>query len=224
MIYTFKYIRITQEILDYIDNYIDKNNKNNGFLNQYPVLGESWKYKGTYPIHNSPVVEVFRGENWMVLPKEIISVIEIKQIVNDMMNITELMLGDLVYCSEYGDNPCRIVNLNLDYINNTGSVRFLGGSEVNISTLQPIPITPITLELNDFSQTFNDKVNGEDFYIYMSKDKRVLINKLSNSNDDGWYCHIDNEDMETVGGADIQYVHELQHLYKLCNYNKPVFI
>lgn len=217
MIYTFKYIKITQEIL----NYIDKNNENNSFLHQYPVLGELWKL-GKETLH---VIEAYRGDNWMVLPKEIISVIEIKQIVNDVIGVTELMLGDFVYCSVYGDNPRRIVNLNLDYINNIGSVKFLGyDSEVNISTLQPIPITPIALELNDFSQTFSDKVNGEDFVIYMSKDKRVLINKLSNSIDDGWYCHIDNEDMETIGGADIQYIHELQHLYRLCNYNKPIFI
>ena len=42
MIYTFKYIRITQEILDYVDDYIDKNNKNNGFLNRYPICSSNF--------------------------------------------------------------------------------------------------------------------------------------------------------------------------------------
>lgn len=226
MIYTSKYIRITQEILDHI-------NKNDLFFkNKYPVLGELWKIdkeSGYFPLlHNRSIIDISRGEDLMslYLPKEFIpDIIEIKQIVNNIMNISELMVGDYVYCSEHRNTPCRIMNLNLDYINNKGSVKFLGyDSEADISTLQPIPLTPIILELNDFSQTFNDKVNGGDFIIYMSRDRRILINKLSNSSDDCWYCHIDNEDMETVGGADIQYVHELQHLYKLCNYNKPIFI
>ena len=58
-----------------------------------------------------------------------------------------------------------------------------------------------------------------------SEDKRVRItNDYDMINEIGkhWALHIDSGDMDTIMSCDVNYVHELQHAFKLCNYKQEI--
>lgn len=85
-------------------------------------------------------------------------------------------------------------------------------------------VVPLTEELFlklGFEKEIDERFPDEYSYMrvsYRSKDKRVVINNQSNSGDGYWYVHIDNEDMSTIGGCDVKYLHEFKQLLRLCRY------
>lgn len=121
------------------------------------------------------------------------------------MKAENLMIGNYVAC----EKPFKIERIN------RYSVQFEGeGYYVDIRGINPIPITESTLlkfgfEKNqDYSHTYDEyKINFNSF--------TITVDSCSNNPNRYWYCHIDSEKHETVGGCDIQYVHELQNLIRV---------
>lgn len=97
---------------------------------------------------------------------------------------------------------------------------------------EPIPITEEWLELNSIHL---DKTiefpNEEEFKYWYSRDHRLMITNLSNAIYGGFSAdvrmfkaHMDNDHFETIGSLDVQYVHQLLHLCRDCDYEfEPKF-
>ena len=80
------------------------------------------------------------------------------------------------------------------------------------SDLEPIPITKELLLKNGFVEESYDE-----YYDYIKKvEEHWLTFKwdVSNTPNRDWYLHIDSCDRCTVGGCDVQYIHQVQ---TLCN-------
>lgn len=94
--------------------------------------------------------------------------------------------------------------------------------------LEPIPITEEWLELNKIhlDETMTVEWEGmDDIKYWYSNDHRIQITNLSNTIYNGFSAdvrmfraHMDNEDYETIGCLDVQFVHQLQHLCRDCQY------
>lgn len=88
--------------------------------------------------------------------------------------------------------------------------------------LEPIPLTPEILEKNGF-----EKEGVIELYnLYAGIDHRVTIHddkEYMNSNN-AWYVHVDSEDYSTIAGCELTYVHELQHLLRLCKIDKEIVV
>ena len=93
-----------------------------------------------------------------------------------------------------------------------------GGFEAECD-IYPIPLTEEILLVNGYGE---DKDAG--FKRYQSKDGRILVSGDPNykNTDNTWWVHIDNEDMESIGGLEISYLHEFQNLLRLSGINENV--
>lgn len=62
--------------------------------------------------------------------------------------------------------------------------------------------------------------------ILISEDNRIILNNIDEylNSFNKWNIHIDTEDMQTMCTAEITYVHELQHLLKLCKIEKEIVL
>ena len=134
------------------------------------------------------------------------------------------MVGDWV--SLFQGNPdLSSCNVQVSYIGEYGEVGIEGCEEytsANCNLIFPIRLTLEILEKNGFKLAIEHK----DIVIYESSDKRI---KASNSEcwkntNKVWYIHIDTEDMRSMGYCEITYVHEFQHLLRLCGINKKIEI
>lgn len=132
------------------------------------------------------------------------------------MDIEELSVGNFVYLK----NGKLLQGLQV-----TG----IGDSFVNLKTsdeypnvlyplndIEPIPLTKEILKKNEFIDY------SFPFAYFCSKDRRIEVKAITNSGDGYWCVHVDNEDFETIGSCDVQYVHEMQHLLRLCRYEKEI--
>jgi hypothetical protein len=118
------------------------------------------------------------------------------------MKANELMLGDWVLDTRT-NNPLRVNP-------------FMAMMEV--PEWLPIPLTPKILEKNGFK--LNEEVKDY-YYIYYGIDDRVSLcnDKEYMNSDNEWHVHIDSEDYCMIASCELTYVHELQHLLKLCKIN-----
>ena len=78
---------------------------------------------------------------------------------------------------------------------------------------EPIEITNDLLLNNGFKEETNEVIGTE--YRLDTKKYHIRVQKFSNTPARKWSCHIDNAVYETVGGGDIQYIHQLQNLIKV---------
>ena len=86
---------------------------------------------------------------------------------------------------------------------------------------QPIPLTEEILLTNGYHKetTANiDKLVSEDGRILVSNDTHYL-----NTNNK-WWVHIDNEDMNGIGGLELSYVHQFQNLLRQSNIKEDIKI
>ena len=143
------------------------------------------------------------------------------------MKVEELTVGDLVYIGEPNDfhgyiAKVVIINGETGYI--TVHIPNMHLHDVFIEDLQPIPLTEEILHKNGFK---NDVLAQKSIIaegasnfsvILFSEDNRITINNIDEylNSFNKWSVHIDTEDMRTMSTAEITYVHELQHLLKLC--------
>ena len=115
------------------------------------------------------------------------------------MNISEVSIGDLVLVNE---RPVYVTLAVLSVWNDN---------------IKPIPITKELLEKNWFKR--ENLITSYNHYIGI--DNRVSLNDdfyCMNSRN-MWTVHIDSEYYCTIAHCELTYLHELQHLLRICKIN-----
>ena len=149
------------------------------------------------------------------------------------LKVTDLMVGDLVSCqiNSIEVKYVRIASLNKTTMNgiptdfiefNKVMVDMLNGNyyQVDIASIHPIPLTPEILEKNGFER--ENLITSYNHYTGI--DNRVSLNDdfyYVNSRN-MWHVHIDSEDYCTIANCELTYLHELQHLLRLCKIYKEI--
>lgn len=128
------------------------------------------------------------------------------------MKATDLMSGDLLLHKGY---PIKVSEILIDGINPDWDGNENCGNEAIYKDLQPIPLTPEILERNWSKKTkYGCYIIGrtdEDFYFGCFRGAALQIG-------------IDTGAYETPIFATIHYVHELQHVLKLCGIEKEIVL
>lgn len=159
------------------------------------------------------------------------------------MKAEELMIGDWVLAegksvqvtniSVLGGDVIRVINPFMSYdIAYASNIIALSNGAKDINKIEPIPITEETLKKNGFK---NDVIaqkaiiaeGASNFsVILVSEDNRITLNNIDEyiNSFNKWHAHIDTEDMRTICTSEITYVHELQHLLKLCKIEKEIIL
>jgi hypothetical protein len=137
------------------------------------------------------------------------------------MKTTDLMIGDYVHQLVYEElEPVRIVN-----IHETGAVEVFDGSgdtfydyQSATNEIQPIPLTQEILEKNGFEWIKNKIVDEAYVFTKTLWDEPELIIRRFDFNESFVICTAwDDTSFMSIG-----YVHELQHLLKLCGIDKEI--
>ena len=136
-----------------------------------------------------------------------------------MINTGELMRGNKVIVGKGSDWEEVVV---IDEI--FDGIVGLQGREFTTyaSVIEPITITEELLLKNGFekrlliegNERYDDWVEYEkDFNEYV-----VSMRHCSNTIERDWYVHVDNNYRCSIGGIDIEYVHQLQNFCTLCGF------
>ncbi len=122
------------------------------------------------------------------------------------MKANELMIGDLVLDTRT-NRPLRVNPFM---------------AEIEVPEWQPIPLTSEILEKNGFEKAENIQL----YYYYLGIDDRVSLHDyvydINSSNT--WHVHIDSEDYRSIASCELTYVHELQHILRLCKIDKEIVV
>ena len=159
------------------------------------------------------------------------------------MKAEELMLGDWVLVegkplqvtnvSFLGGDIIRVMNPIMSYdIAYASNIVALSKGAKDINKIEPIPLTEEILHKNGFK---NDVLAQKSIIaegasnfsvILISEDNRITLNNIDEylNSFNKWTVHIDTEDMRTMCTAEITYVHELQHILKLCKIEKEIIL
>lgn len=133
------------------------------------------------------------------------------------MEIRDLMVGDWVMCTypRSINKPGRVEEIKI-YGDELRATVFVEGSHLIVSSksIEPIPITPELLLANGF---VIDPFCGVG---YFTKDNRIYLDNRLPNYPRKWFGHIDNEDYQSVCTFDIDYLHQLQHMLRLYEYEK----
>lgn len=121
------------------------------------------------------------------------------------------MVGD--WLKHYNGTPMQVTKITTEHFAcaENGGVNCW---EYN-NKYEPIPLTPEILKKNGFER--ENLITSYNHYIGI--DNRVSLNDdfyCMNSRN-MWTAHIDSEDYCTVAHCELTYLHELQHLLRLCN-------
>jgi hypothetical protein len=137
------------------------------------------------------------------------------------LKVKDLMVGDWVI--SFG-TPHKVVGIRTDifepHIKTDMSDTWYEEGIENL--LEPIPLTPEILEKNGFE--FDDVI--PECRMFMGIDDRVALRndkEYMNSNNE-WHVHIDSEDYCTIANCELTYVHELQHILRLCKIDKEIVV
>lgn len=159
------------------------------------------------------------------------------------MKAEELMIGDWVLAegksvqvtniSVLGGDVIRVMYPFMSYdIAYASNIIALSNGAKDINKIEPIPLTEEILKKNGFK---NDVIaqkaiiaeGASNFsVILVSEDNRITLNNIDEyiNSFNKWHVHIDTEDMRTMCTSEITYVHELQHLLKLCKIDKEIVL
>lgn len=120
------------------------------------------------------------------------------------MKIDEVMLGDIVSA---GGRP---IHVTLAVLNNWSD------------NIKPIPLTPELLEKNGFERDKNISL----YNAYTGINSRVTLQDdfMSMNSRNMWDVHVDSEDYCTIAYFELTYVHELQHILRLCKIDKEIVV
>ena len=147
------------------------------------------------------------------------------------MKKEDLMIGDWVIRKGVPEEPMRIYDMRV-----VARVTYLdqdGRSVVEkFEYIEPILLTEEILHKNGFK---NDVIAQKSIIaegasnssvILISEDNRITLNNIVEylNSFNKWYVHIDTEDKRILCTAEITYVHELQHLLKLCKIEKEIVL
>lgn len=135
------------------------------------------------------------------------------------LKVTDLMVGDWVM--SFG-TPHKVVGIRTDmfepHIRTDMSDTWYEEGIENL--FEPITLTPEILEKNGFER------EGVIVSLYEGIDHRVTIHddkEYMNSNNE-WHVHIDSEDYCTIANCELTYVHELQHILRLCKIDNEIVV
>ena len=117
------------------------------------------------------------------------------------MKVAELMIGDYVFD---GNNVAQVTSITCD-----GIIETTFNETSNIEVIHPIPLTKEILEKNDWEK----RPTG---YVFYTDGKRY-DNSL-------WYIFGSNTFIVNAAEFQIKYVHELQHVLRLCNIEKEIVL
>jgi hypothetical protein len=133
------------------------------------------------------------------------------------MRVCELMVGDLVLHDGKVIRVDAVHKRKIGYHKTKDKLTWLFSGQ-----FEPILITPSILEKNGF-----EKEGVIELYnLYAGIDHRVTIHddkEYMNSNNE-WYVHVDSEDYSTIAGCELTYLHELQHILRLCKIDKEIVV
>ena len=109
---------------------------------------------------------------------------------------------------------------------NDRSVRVsLAGLTLWSDNIKPLPITIEIIKRNGFKREMNYITDElDDFYscingrVEMNNDKACI-----NSNNE-WNVYVYDEDNYPIANCELTYVHELQHLLRLCKIDKEIVV
>ena len=160
-----------------------------------------------------------------------------------MIKVKDLMIGDWVLAegrplqvtniSILGGDIIRVMNPFMSYdIAYASNIVALSKGAKDINKIEPIPLSEEILHKIGFK---NDALAEKSIIaegasnfsvILISEDSRITINNIDEylNSFNKWNVHIDTEDMRTLCIAEITYVHELQHLLKLCKIEKDIVL
>ena len=143
------------------------------------------------------------------------------------MKADELMIGDWVNIqSEKDDEPMY------SQVEQLWECEIDADFQTDYENVHPIELTEEILHKNGFK---NDVIAQKSIIaegasnfsvILISEDNRIILNNIKEhlNSFNTWNIHIDTEDMRTICTAEITYVHELQHLLKLCRIEKEIAV
>ena len=143
------------------------------------------------------------------------------------MKKEDLMIGDWVNIqSEKDDEPMY------SQVEQLWECEIDADFQTDYENVHPIELTEEILRKNGFK---NDVLAEKSIIaegasnfsvILISEDNRIMINNIDEylNSFNTWHVHIDTEDMRTMCTAEITYVHELQHLLKLCKIEKEIVL
>ena len=134
------------------------------------------------------------------------------------MKIEELSIGNLVsyrgkIYSIFSIASSETVEL-YDYIFNIFSC--------HVNELDPIKITEELLIKNGFFHDFDTEVAYPDDSMFLvSPDKQITLHNAKDyiNSENILSVHIDNSDFNSIANCELSYVHQLQNLCTLVNYN-----
>lgn len=132
------------------------------------------------------------------------------------MKVCDLMVGDLVLHDGKVIRVDAVHKRKIGYHKTKDKLTWLFCGQ-----FEPIPLTPEILEKNGFRVEHNIG-----FYALIGIDDRVELQndkEYMNSNNE-WYVHIDSEDYCTIANCELTYVHELQHILRLCKIDKEIVV
>lgn len=137
-----------------------------------------------------------------------------------MINTNELMRGNKVIVGKGTDlEEIAIIDEIFDFV-----VSLQGREFTTLSVeLEPIPITEDLLLKNGF-------IKGEPISNYYDYEKEccgywlTFKHNVSNMPKRDWFLHIDSADRCSVGGCDVQYVHQAQNLCNILGFKMEFII
>lgn len=128
------------------------------------------------------------------------------------LKVTDLMVRDLVLHDGKVIRVDAMHKRKIGYHKTKDKLTWLFSGQ-----FEPIPLTPEILRKNGFIREENIQLYNH----YTGIDNRVSLNDdfyCMNSRNI-WNVHIDSEDYSSIASCELTYVHELQHLLKLCKIN-----
>lgn len=119
------------------------------------------------------------------------------------MEAKELMIDDLVKCGEPDCEGHRV-----DYINEMDDEVGVDGEILNLNMIFPLPLTPEILERNGFIKELDSDCIHYKFTLIQGHSQFSLL-----------YARSVFQWLYTI---DFKYIHELQHVLKLCGIDKEI--
>lgn len=133
------------------------------------------------------------------------------------MRLCDLMVGDLVLHDGKVIRVDAVHKRKIGYHKTKDKLTWLFDGQ-----FQPIFLTTSILEKNGFEK---DELI-ESYNHYCGMDNRVSLNDdfyYINSRNT-WYVHVDSEDYSTIANCELTYVHQLQHILRLCKIYKEIVV
>lgn len=128
------------------------------------------------------------------------------------------MIGNYVKC-DWRNEIYEVVELDyrgMAYIKNVEEESKIEGLDCllkGVRRINPIPITIDWLVKNGFKKEYEELCYSKEIDGYYID----ITFGLSNRSEGHIACHVDNNDRQTVGCADILYIHQLQNLLNILN-------